>query len=141
MSCGRVSVLREVRPGTARVLVTELSGSGHINPTPTPKLREDYKTAVGCYLSQEKLQSLCGTRDLSHVTSLEICVDTQENTLGNIGAYLPKLVNLKMNNSTIVSVRDLGTTLCYLQVLWMSRCSLQDLDGICTFTSLKVEFV
>ncbi|XP_034391088.1 leucine-rich repeat-containing protein 56 isoform X2 [Cyclopterus lumpus] len=137
MSCCRVSVPREVRPGTARVLVTELSGSGHINPTPATKPREDYKTAVELYLSQEKLESLCGTRDLSHVTSLEICVDTQENTLGNFGAYLPKLVNLKMNNSTIMSVRDLGTTLCHLQVLWMSRCSLQDLDGICTFTSLK----
>lgn len=30
-------------------------------------------------------ESLCGTRNLSHVTSLEICVDTQENTLGNFG--------------------------------------------------------
>ncbi len=30
-------------------------------------------------------ESLCGTGDLSHVTSLEVCVDTQENTLGNFG--------------------------------------------------------
>lgn len=30
-------------------------------------------------------ESLCGTGDLSHVTSLEICVNTQENTLGNFG--------------------------------------------------------
>ncbi|XP_054476744.1 leucine-rich repeat-containing protein 56 [Anoplopoma fimbria] len=141
MSCCHVSMTREVRPGTARVLVTELSGSGHINPTPATKPHEDSETAVGLYLSPEKLESLCGTRDLSLVTSLEICVDTQENTLGNFGAYLPKLVKLKMNNSTIMSVRDLGTTLSHLQVLWMSRCSLQDLDGICTFTSLKELYV
>ncbi|XP_068459408.1 leucine-rich repeat-containing protein 56 isoform X2 [Clinocottus analis] len=141
MSCCHASVPREVRPGTARVLVTELSGSGHINPTPATKPCEDYKTAVELYLSQEKLESLCGTRDLSHMTSLEICVDTHENTLGNFGAYLPKLVKLKMNNSTIMSVRDLGTTLSHLQVLWMSRCYLQDLDGICTFTSLKELYV
>ncbi|XP_070763152.1 leucine-rich repeat-containing protein 56 [Enoplosus armatus] len=131
----------EVRPGTARVLVTELSGSGNINPIPATKPCEDFETAVELYLAPEKLESLCGTRDLSHVTSLEICVDTQENTLGNFGAYLPKLVQLKMNNSMILSVRDLGTTLSHLQVLWMSRCSLQDLDGISTFSSLKELYV
>ncbi|KAM6925931.1 leucine-rich repeat-containing protein 56 [Lycodopsis pacificus] len=141
MSCCHALAPRQVRPGTARVLVTELSGSDHINPTPAPKLREDYDTAVDLYLSQEKLESLCGTRDLSNMTSLEICVDTQENTLGNFGAYLPKLQKLKMNNSAVMSVRDLGTTLSQLQVLWMSRCSLQDLDGICTFTSLKELYV
>ncbi|XP_029289423.1 leucine-rich repeat-containing protein 56 isoform X2 [Cottoperca gobio] len=137
MSCCHGSVPKQVRPGTARVLVTELSGSGHINPIPATKSCEDSETAVELYLSPEKLKSLCGTWDLSHVSSLEICMDTQENTLGNFGAYFPKLVQLKMNNSTIMSVRDLGTTLSHLQVLWMSRCSLQDLDGLPTLSSLK----
>ncbi|CAK6960034.1 leucine-rich repeat-containing protein 56 [Scomber scombrus] len=137
MSSYHGSVPQEIRPGTARVLVTELSGSGNINPTPAMKPCEDSDTAVELYLSPQKLKSLCGTSDLSQVTSLEICVDTQENTLGNFGAYLPKLVQLKMNNSTILSVRDLGTTLFHLQVLWMSRCCLQDLDGISTLSSLK----
>ncbi|KAI4825359.1 hypothetical protein KUCAC02_021044 [Chaenocephalus aceratus] len=136
MSCCHGSVPKGVRPGTARVLVTELSGSGHINPTPATKPCEDAE-AVDVSLSPEKLKSLCGTQDLSHLTSLEICLDTQENTLGNFGAYLPKLVRLKMNNSTISSVRDLGTTLSHLEVLWMSRCSLQHLDGLSTLSSLK----
>ncbi|XP_045544701.1 leucine-rich repeat-containing protein 56-like [Salmo salar] len=70
-----------------------------------------------------------------------MCVDTQESTLGNFGAYLPKLVQLKMNNSMIMSVRDLGTTLSHLQVLWMSRCNLADLDGIPSFSSLKELYV
>ncbi|KAM7396485.1 hypothetical protein PAMP_019521 [Pampus punctatissimus] len=137
MSCYHGSVPQEVRPGTARILVTELSGSGHINPTPAMKPSEDSETTVDLYLSPEKLKLLCGTPDLSQVTLLEICVDTQENTLGNFGAYLPKLVQLKMNNSLIMSVRDLGTTLSNLQVLWLSRCCLQDLDGISTLSSLK----
>ncbi|XP_059191734.1 leucine-rich repeat-containing protein 56 [Centropristis striata] len=141
MSCCHGSVTQEVRPGTSRVLVTELSGSGHINPMPAKKSCEETDTALELYLSPEKLESLCGTQDLSHLTSLEICVNTQENTLGNFGAYLPKLVQLKMNNSMIMSVRDLGTTLSHLQVLWMSRCSLQDLDGISTFSSLKELYV
>ncbi|XP_039989266.1 leucine-rich repeat-containing protein 56 isoform X2 [Xiphias gladius] len=141
MNCCHGSVPQEVRPGTARVLVTELSGPGHINPTPATKPCEESETAVELYLSPEKLELLCGTQDLSHVTSMEICVDTQENTLGNFGALLPKLVQLKMNNSMIVSVRDLGTTLSHLQVLWMSRCCLQDLDGISSLSSLKELYV
>uniref|UniRef100_UPI003AB06C63 leucine-rich repeat-containing protein 56 n=1 Tax=Centroberyx gerrardi TaxID=166262 RepID=UPI003AB06C63 len=140
MSCSYGSV-PQVRPGTARVLVTELSGSGHMNPTPATKGYEDSETVVELYLSPTKLESLCGAQDLSQVTSLEICVDTRENTLGNFGAYLPKLVQLKMNNSMIMSVRDLGTTLSHLQVLWMSRCCLQDLDGIPSFSSLKELYV
>lgn len=38
-------------------------------------------------------------------------------------------------------LRDLGSTLSRLQVLWMPRCSLQGLEGISTFSSLKVEFI
>ena len=40
-----------------------------------------------------------------------------------------------------MSPRDLGTTLSHLQVLWMSRCNLADLDGIPSFSSLKVELL
>ncbi|KAL4005978.1 hypothetical protein ACER0C_005691 [Sarotherodon galilaeus] len=136
MSYCHGSVPQGVRPVTARVLVTEVSGSGSINPTPASKPCEDSETPVEFYLSPEKLKLLCGTQDLSNVTSLEICVDTQENTLGNFGVYLPGLVQLKMNNSRILSVRDLGTTISQLQVLWMSRCCLQDLDGITTFCAV-----
>uniref|UniRef100_A0A3Q2VHE7 Leucine rich repeat containing 56 n=1 Tax=Haplochromis burtoni TaxID=8153 RepID=A0A3Q2VHE7_HAPBU len=136
MSYCHGSVPHGVRSGTARVLVTELSGSGSINPTPASKPYEDSETPVEFYLSPEKLKLLCGTQDLSNVTSLEICVDTQENTLGNFGVYLPGLVQLKMNNSRILSVRDLGTTISQLQVLWMSRCCLRDLDGITTFCAV-----
>ncbi|XP_054887584.1 leucine-rich repeat-containing protein 56 isoform X2 [Poeciliopsis prolifica] len=125
------------RPGTARVQVTELSGSGSINPTPARKPNQDPDKAVEPYLSPKRLELLSGTHDLSLVNHLEICVDTQENTLGDFGAYLPRLEQLKLNNSFIMSLRDLGTTLSHLQVLWMSHCCLQDLSGISTFDSLK----
>lgn len=55
MSCHHGSVPQDVRPGTARVLVTELSG--HINPTPAMNPSEDSETAVELYLSREKLVS------------------------------------------------------------------------------------
>lgn len=34
--------------------------------------------------------------------------------------------------------RDLGTSLGRLQVLWLARCGLADLDGISSFPALKV---
>ncbi|NXX45027.1 LRC56 protein, partial [Tricholaema leucomelas] len=37
--------------------------------------------------------------------------------------------------------RDLGTSLCHLQVLWMARCGLTDLDGISSCSSLKELYV
>ncbi|KAJ0069665.1 hypothetical protein NL108_011954 [Boleophthalmus pectinirostris] len=123
------------RPGSARVLVTELSGSGHINPT--PRRCEDLDLSSESYLTPETLELLCGTQDLSEVTSVEMCINTQSNTLGNFGAYLPKLEQLKMNNSVIKSIRDIGSSLSRLQVLWMPCCCLEDLDGISSLSTLK----
>ncbi|KAJ3597194.1 hypothetical protein NHX12_003594 [Muraenolepis orangiensis] len=115
------------------VRVTEMVGPGALNPAPAKY--EDLTVEIP--LSPAMLRSVCGTEDLSQITSLEICIDTRQCTLGNIGAYLPRLVELKLNNSTMVSVRDLGSTLAHLQVLWLSRCGLRDLDGIIPFTHLQ----
>ncbi|XP_030646479.1 leucine-rich repeat-containing protein 56 [Chanos chanos] len=138
MSFSRESV-RTRRSGRGRPLITELSGSDRINPTPSGC--EDTDLQVDLYLSPEKLRSLTGFEDLREVTSLEMSIDTRQNTLGNFGTYLPKLVQLKMNNSLILSVRDLGTTLSHLHVLWLARCGLADLDGIPSFSSLKELYV
>ncbi|XP_077067465.1 leucine-rich repeat-containing protein 56 isoform X2 [Siphateles boraxobius] len=70
-----------------------------------------------------------------------MCVDTRQDTLDNFGIYLPKLTQLKMNNSLISSVRDLGTSLSHLQVLWLSRCGLTDLEGVLALASLKELYV
>ncbi|KAI4885031.1 hypothetical protein NFI96_017708 [Prochilodus magdalenae] len=127
------------RPGTARSFVTELDGSGQVNPNPVTAVDSDLH--VELYLSPEKLRSLSGSDDLDHVSTLEMCVDTRQNTLGNFGVYLPNLVQLKMNNSLILSVRDLGTTLSHIQVLSLVRCGLADLDGIPSLFSLKELYV
>lgn len=53
------SVPQDVRPGTARVLVTELSGSGHINPSPAVKACDNPESAGDpFYLSPERLVGL-----------------------------------------------------------------------------------
>lgn len=64
-------------------------------------------------------------------------VDTSETSLGNFGIYLPNLKQLKLNGSHVPRIRDLGTSLAHLTVLWLSRSSLVDLDGVATLNNLK----
>ncbi|XP_076861838.1 leucine-rich repeat-containing protein 56 isoform X2 [Brachyhypopomus gauderio] len=124
------------RPGTARPFVTEFDGFDQINPS--PNTAEGSDLLLELYLSPEKLRRLSRSDDLDKVTTLEMCVDTRHNTLG---VYLPSLVQLKMNNSLILSVRDLGATLSHLRILSLVRCGLADLDGIPTLSSLKELYV
>eukprot|EP00002_Diphylleia_rotans_P033735 TRINITY_DN7204_c0_g2_i2.p1 TRINITY_DN7204_c0_g2~~TRINITY_DN7204_c0_g2_i2.p1 ORF type:complete len:510 (+),score=106.01 TRINITY_DN7204_c0_g2_i2:91-1620(+) len=89
------------------------------------------------YLSESRLMELAQTADLSQVKFLEICVDTTYNSLGKFGEYLPNLRELKLNDSKITSIRHLGTTLTGLEILWMSRCQLADLEGAISLSNLK----
>ncbi|KAH1170962.1 hypothetical protein KIL84_006580, partial [Mauremys mutica] len=130
---------RVLRPGSATVRVTDLRWQGLLNPSPLVK--DDGELLMDEYLSPSKLKVLTGVDDLQQVKALEMRVDTRENSLGNFGAYLPNLRQLKLNNSLLVSVRDLGSTLSHLQVLWMARCGLTDLDGISSCSSLKELYI
>ncbi|KAJ6664974.1 hypothetical protein lerEdw1_005205 [Lerista edwardsae] len=127
------------RPGSATVRVTDLGWQGFLNPSPSVK--DDEELLVDEYLSPNKLRTLTGLDELQLVKALEMRVDTRQNSLGNFGAYLPNLKQLKLNNSILTSVRDLGTALSNLQVLWMARCGLPDLDGISSCHSLKELYI
>ncbi|KAF5903335.1 leucine-rich repeat-containing protein 56 isoform X1 [Clarias magur] len=69
--------------------------------------------------------------------------ESKQNKSGGLtqGVHLPNLVQLKMNNSLILSVRDLGITLSHLQVLSLVRCGLGDLEGLASLSSLKELYV
>ncbi|KAJ8024216.1 Leucine-rich repeat-containing protein 56 [Holothuria leucospilota] len=110
-------------------------GSADVNPQPVQI--EETDTLLEDYLSPTKLKSLAGVEDLEEVTFLELNVDSCETSLGNFGTMLPNLKQLKLNNSVIATVRDLGTCLENLRVLWMARCYLCDLDGISSMSSLQ----
>ncbi|XP_044126798.1 leucine-rich repeat-containing protein 56 isoform X1 [Bufo gargarizans] len=127
--------MEQRRPDTPSVRVLDLGWQGLLNPNPVS--REEDETLVDEYLSPSRLKALTGEDNLQEVTTLQMCVDTRERTLGNFGTHMPNLRELKLNNSVIMSIRDLGTSLSHLQVLWMARCSLTDLDGISSFSSLK----
>lgn len=134
------------RPGTASIRVRELSWQGLNNPHPQNKRLGSHgdihrERWVEERLSPARLQALAQVDDLQLVRVLEMCVDTRKNSLGNFGLYLPNLIQLKLNHSYLGSLRDLGTSLGHLQVLWLARCGLTDLDGIGSFLELKELYV
>lgn len=57
------------------------------------------------YLSERKLISSTGESDLSKVKYLQLIVNTNGNTLGELGAKLPNLTQLKLSGSVIPSIR------------------------------------
>ncbi|XP_006164507.1 leucine-rich repeat-containing protein 56 isoform X3 [Tupaia chinensis] len=134
------------RPGTASIQVRELSWQGLQNPCPQSKglgnRGDSHREQLAEeYLSPARLQALAQVDDLRLVRVLEMSVDTRESSLRNFGVHLPNLSQLKLNGSRLGSLRDLGTSLGRLQVLWLARCGQADLDGISSFPVLKELYV
>jgi len=89
------------------------------------------------------LQYYTGATDLTTVTSLDLQVDTVQEgqQVEDIGELLPNLEQLRLSQSNILTMRDLGTSLRNLRVLWLCRCSLQDLGGVTALPALEELYV
>lgn len=66
---------------------------------------------------------------------MELQISTIDQSIDNIGVLLPNIKELKLSNSYISSLRDLGTKLHNLEVLWVDKCELKDLDGVLSLPS------
>ena len=124
------------RPDSALTGITDYGDSSRNNPSPESDDARDF----GEFLSPQKIRRLSNTNDLHKVTDLTMTVDTSETSMGNLGTIVPNLQNLRLNNSVVTSIRDLGTHLNNLHALHMSRCCLNELDGISCFSGLKELF-
>lgn len=124
-----------IKHGHSGVNIREFEDS-IINPDPVIQ-NEETEQLMEDYLSPQKLKCLTGINDLQELLFLEMVVNTTQNSLGNFGNMVKNLRQLKLSNSIIASVRDLGTSLANLQTLWMAKCGLTDLDGISSLCSIK----
>lgn len=70
----------------------------------------------------------------TNLLSLEAKVDTREMTLSFLGDRYPRMQKLRLNNSIIPSIRDIGCTLTNLRFLSLARCNISSLDGISTLS-------
>lgn len=75
-----------------------------------------------------------GSEDFTKLRALEGKVDTRELTLSFLGDTFPNLRKLRLNNSVIPSIRDIGCTLVNLRFLSLARCNISSLDGIATIS-------
>ncbi|KAF5401921.1 hypothetical protein PHET_04728 [Paragonimus heterotremus] len=128
---GRCST--NTRPKSALVQVTELSNTP-VNPKPLrAKINNE---VVDEYINEQTLRLISRRNDLSAVTFLEIRIDIDNVCCGNFGALLPNLRQLKLSSSRVPTIRDLGSSLNNLEVLWMSRCCLSCLDGLSSMSNI-----
>jgi hypothetical protein len=58
----------------------------------------------------EALYTYSGRKHFSAVTALEAVVNTRSASLGIFSDIFPRLEKLRLNNSKITSVRDIGCT-------------------------------
>jgi len=87
-------------------------------------------------VTEEHLHQLCGTSDLESVKYLEVTLD-QRISIHHILDHLPSLRQLKLDQSPIASIRELGLNVKHLTTISVSECGLSDLDGIGSLVSIK----
>ncbi|KAL8592065.1 hypothetical protein ACOMHN_032535 [Nucella lapillus] len=134
MDCGRQRPVSVLARG---VQITELCDGSCMNPDPDPIGQQESPTFRDQCLSPTKLQLLTGSDRLEGVSSLELKVDTSRTFLNNFGLLLPNLTVLKLSGSVVPNIRDLGSSLRSVEVLWMRSCGVQELEGVCSMGRLR----
>jgi len=76
--------------------------------------------------------------DLKTLNKLSIKVNGSYGLLNQFGQRLTELIYLKINNSFIQNINDLGTNFNNLRILQMNDCKLKDLSGIICFEHLEI---
>ncbi|KAH0787639.1 leucine-rich repeat-containing protein 56 isoform X3 [Histomonas meleagridis] len=70
----------------------------------------------------------------SNTQESKAIVDLRELSLSFLGDTFPNMKKLRLSNSIIPSIRDIGCTLVNLRYLSLARCNITSLDGISTLS-------
>mmetsp|Transcript_25243 Transcript_25243/g.76595 ORF Transcript_25243/g.76595 Transcript_25243/m.76595 type:complete len:531 (+) Transcript_25243:57-1649(+) len=98
---------------------------------------EEEEALVSASITDEQLAVLSGSSELGEATFLQMTVDAAQVPLGTLGERMPNLQQLKLSGSSLPSIRELGTSLRNLQILWLCRCGLSELDGLAALPVLQ----
>ena len=105
---------------------------------PTIEEQEEEEAAlISASITDDQLRALTGSHQLDTVDFLQMAVDSSCVPLDTLGERLPRLEQLKLNGSSLPSIRELGTSLNHLRVLWLCRCGLAELDGMSALPELQ----
>ena len=78
--------------------------------------------------------------ELRVMSSLTLNVDLRVDNVEGLGGVLPNLRKLRLNGSVVRRFMDLGGAFQNLRIIWVSRCSLMELDGIWNLPKLEEVF-
>jgi hypothetical protein len=78
----------------------------------------------------DALYNYSGPKTLSAVKSVEARVDTRDASLWILGDLFPNLEKLRLNNSIIPSIRDIGCHLDSLRFLSVANSGITSLNGV-----------
>jgi hypothetical protein len=67
--------------------------------------------------------------DIKQMKKLSIKINSDFGLLNQFGEHLPNLKELKLNNSVLNSISDVGTSFKNLVILNVMNCSIKDLSG------------
>ena len=76
--------------------------------------------------------------DLLSLTKLSILINNDYGLLNQFATYLPSLKILKLNNSNILSINNIGTNFTNILCLQMKNCHLKDINGIICMQKLEI---
>jgi hypothetical protein len=82
----------------------------------------------------ESLYTYSGPKDLSQVKSIEATVNTRSGSLSILSDIFPRLEKLRLTNSKLMSIRDIGCRLACLRFLSLANCGVSSLSGIFTIS-------
>ena len=91
-----------------------------------PQLRNIQENEI----NEEYVRKVTDKEDLNSVDFIQLKVDSGLQSLFSLSELTPNLVSLVLDESTIGSVRDIGTGFKDLMSLSINSCGLYDLDGI-----------
>jgi len=94
-------------------------------------------------ISADALRQLTGRDNLEEVDFLEMQVDAVSGSqrVETLGELLPNLTELRLNQSAVCSIRDLGISYRELRVLSLRQSQLQDLGGIVALSVLEELYI
>lgn len=73
----------------------------------------------------------------ANLLKLELQINTEEIAVHKFGGLCPLLKELKLSGSSIDSLRTLGTEWGNIEILWLVRTGLLEIDGVSAFPKLK----
>ena len=111
--------------------------SKHESKKKSTTIDEEFNDVLNNIIGVDYLRQLLNNDDFSNINSLELLVNTNVQSFDNLGEILPVIQVLILDNSVIVSIRDLGTSLSHITTLSLNNCGITELDGISSFINLK----